>query len=175
MGEDPLELLRTGKSNPVAAVIVGFNHDEAFALCCSDPLTGQPIPINASYFKTMAIKLLNAHGQTSRPGDAEKLFKAYVPKESKGNLSQPFGNMEGDNMFVCKSRQMIRALAQSGTRVHKFVFNHRATYDPSPASWGVYHSSELPFVFGTNESGSMQYLHKMTPDERRLKATMQDL
>jgi len=172
---DPLKLLWAGKSNPVLGAIVGFNHDEAFGMCCTDPTTWKPLAINASFVMTMATKLLNSHGEKARPGDAEKLWRAYVPKGSKGDQSEAWGNMLGDSMFACKSRAMLRALAHSGTHVHKYVFSQRGKYDPSPASYRVYHSSELPFVFGTNESGSNYLLPNMTSQERRLMVTMQDL
>merc|ERR1712194_578465 len=91
------------------------------------------------------------------------------------DLWQQLADMVGDALFICRSRVALQHLNRSGTPVFKFVFNQRGRYDPSPASWGVYHSSELPFIFGTDETGSINILPNMTAEERSLTHIMRNL
>lgn len=55
----------------------------------------------------------------------------------------------GDGTFVGATRIMLRALEQVGVPVFHYHFDYRRPEEcnSSPASWGVAHAGELPFVF----------------------------
>mmetsp|Transcript_2226 Transcript_2226/g.5319 ORF Transcript_2226/g.5319 Transcript_2226/m.5319 type:complete len:544 (+) Transcript_2226:84-1715(+) len=170
--EDAEALMRRGAFYPVP-VVVGVNHDEGGAFAYQD----YKDPMDLQTLMTNIRTLLNARGQQEHPGNLDSILKAYLIEDDGADLRPIWGQLVGDFLFACKSRRFLR-MHQGHPRApkaFKYVFAQRAAQDPSPTAWGVYHSSELPFVWGVNESGSMSMIPSLTPSEGKLRDAMQSL
>lgn len=161
------ELMHRGDFHRVP-VVAGVNHDEGNVFAYGD----WPQPVAVPEFQRMVAKLLDARGRRARPGDLHRLVEAYIPMAAPGDLRPLLGQLFGDFLFICPSRRFLRQHQRPPVPrsqvAFKFVFAQRAEHDPSPRTWGVYHSSELPFVFGVGESGSIMSIPLLTPQEGKL-------
>mmetsp|Transcript_67998 Transcript_67998/g.157823 ORF Transcript_67998/g.157823 Transcript_67998/m.157823 type:complete len:189 (+) Transcript_67998:1-567(+) len=120
-------------------------------------------------FRSMVQTVLNSRGSVAQPGDVERLVSAYGASSGR-DLRGVLGQLLGDFLFTCRARRLLRLRAQGGA--FKYVFTQRAARDPSPRTWGVYHSSELPFLWGASESGSIALVPSLTPREQSLRHQM---
>ena len=68
----------------------------------------------------------------------------------------------------------MQVLADAGVEVFLYRFDQRAKADDTPASWGIYHGSEVPFVFdrGDWEGETPADNASFTPAEERLSTTI---
>jgi len=87
----------------------------------------------------------------------------YYPTVSGNNRGQAATAL-GDYMFVCFDRRVVRATTPI---VPTYVYHFNHTLGCGIQTYGVYHSSELAFVFGTPGCSPV------TQDELDLSAKMQ--
>eukprot|EP01047_Picozoa_sp_COSAG01_P017286 COSAG01_NODE_911_length_12783_cov_145.960817_13_plen_634_part_00 len=85
-----------------------------------------------------------------------------------------------DNAFVCGTRWSVRALASSGVKAFLYHWDFRAPQDHGrqgsyPDSYKVYHTIELPFVFGSPPSAGAGKRPRwnFTAHERALSARVE--
>jgi para-nitrobenzyl esterase len=57
--------------------------------------------------------------------------------------------LTGDWAFVCPARRAARSLSSAGVTVYLYTFDQEP-FEPLIPDLGVFHSSEIPFVFGNN-------------------------
>jgi para-nitrobenzyl esterase len=129
--DDPARLYLEGKAANVA-LIAGTNADEG-------TLGGGPPVKNAEALRKFAEK---QYGQQSQAmlavypatGDAEAFATAVAAT--------------GDWEFLQGTRAVLRAVAKANQRVYQYQFT-RLNGVGRRIKWGVFHASELPYVFGT--------------------------
>ena len=130
--EPPAAAFAAGHVNPVDAVLAGTNRDEAtlFTRMAS-------IETEADYEAAVAA-LVPAHAS-----DALALYSAA----SYPTVHAAYDALVTDLVFVCPTRAELRALAGLGAVTYQYELT-RTTAFGSASGLGVYHGSELPFVFG---------------------------
>jgi para-nitrobenzyl esterase len=74
---------------------------------------------------------------------------AQYPVASFPTANAALAEISGDAFFVCPARRNARALAKAGSTVYRYVFA-RELEQQIIADLGVFHSSEIPFVFGND-------------------------
>ena len=83
--------------------------------------------------------------------DVQRIISFYPP-DAYGGAKQALIAALGDGIFVCPARKTARLLARLGATTRLYSFEHElAAIKPLPYinDLGVFHSSELPFVFHT--------------------------
>jgi para-nitrobenzyl esterase len=93
-----------------------------------------------------------------------ELYNTEVYGDSQLALEQFYSDLS----FVCPTRFFLESVSRF-TPAYGYYYTHEASWiDSYPAleGWGAYHSSELPFVFGT-------FLDTLTEQENILSSTMQ--
>jgi para-nitrobenzyl esterase len=71
------------------------------------------------------------------------------PLAAYSNPNRALADVTGDAFFVCPARQTARGAASAGALVYLYSFQ-RAPEQAFLPDLGVFHSAELPFVFGTD-------------------------
>jgi para-nitrobenzyl esterase len=75
---------------------------------------------------------------------------AQYPSASFASPNDALAAVTGDAFFVCPARATARGAAQNGAPVFRYTFEH-ALENPFEQGLGVFHGSELPFVFGNDD------------------------
>ena len=75
---------------------------------------------------------------------------AQYPVASFDSANDAIAEVTGDAFFVCPARREARAIAAAGATVFRYSFE-RELENPFETGLGVFHSSELPFVFGNDD------------------------
>jgi para-nitrobenzyl esterase len=130
--EAPSAALAAGRVNPLDGIIGGTNQDEA-------TLFTQALVIDTEAQYQAAVTLL----LPSFAADALALYPAAAfptPKDAYNTLFT-------DVIFVCPTRGQLRGIAARGTSAYLYQLT-RPTRFGETTGLGVYHGSELPFVFG---------------------------
>eukprot|EP00931_Biecheleriopsis_adriatica_P059642 TRINITY_DN35715_c0_g1_i1.p1 TRINITY_DN35715_c0_g1~~TRINITY_DN35715_c0_g1_i1.p1 ORF type:complete len:576 (-),score=75.92 TRINITY_DN35715_c0_g1_i1:38-1726(-) len=173
---DPYELLESGHVIPGPLdVAAGVNRDE-FSMEGFEEWHKRLPSQNFKDIVAHLLQMFHQHFGERYPSDAvADLLRVYLPHKAPNDLRPELGTLFSDLFFNCRTRDFLRLLAKQGHRTFKYVFAHRAKSDPAPRDWHVYHSSELPFIFGTSETGSMEVLPRMDGPEKQLLAQMREL
>ena len=103
-------------------------------------LFAQEVPDEAAYRAALATRYA--------PAVVDQIVAMY-PVATYGSANRALAEVTGDALFMCPSRRTARALAAAGAPVYRYSFE-RALEQPFTANLGVFHSSELPFVFGND-------------------------
>jgi para-nitrobenzyl esterase len=74
---------------------------------------------------------------------------ATYPLASYPSPNRALAEITGDAFFVCSTRHAARAAARAGAPVYLYSFE-RAPESAFLPELGVFHSSEIPFLFGTD-------------------------
>jgi para-nitrobenzyl esterase len=138
--DQPEKLLEAGSFAKVP-VILGTNKNEGtlfFAL-------GVSVPDDATY-QTLMGSIFGAPNAAA--------IVAQYPSKTYGTPKDAAAEAFGDGAFVCPTRRAARALAKGGTSAYLYHFVHAVTSGLF-SGLGVYHSSELPFVWGNPYLGIM--------------------
>jgi para-nitrobenzyl esterase len=129
--DDPARLYLEGKAHNVA-LIAGTNADEG-------TLMGGPPVKNVAALRKFAEK---QYGQ-----QAEAMLAAY-PAAGDGDAYAAAVAASGDWQFLQGTRAVLRAVAKANQQVYQYQFT-RMNGVGRRIKWGVFHASELPYVFGT--------------------------
>ncbi|MDL2717204.1 MAG: carboxylesterase family protein [Acidobacteriota bacterium] len=130
--ESPLDALSAGTHHHVP-LLVGANADET-------SLDAPSLPTDAAY--RSAIFFLYGGSLGAR------VLAAY-PSSAFATPQKAWIAATTDEIYVCPARRIARAAAPRQTEpVFRYFFT-KALDSTSAASYGAYHSLELPFVFGT--------------------------
>jgi len=130
--EPPAAAFAAGRINPLAAFLGGINRDESTLFTRM-----MTIDTQADYEAAVA-RLVPAH-------TAEAL--ALYPAAHYSSFKDAYGALLTDAVFACPTRAQTQVLAARGTPSYLYRFD-RATVFGTATGLGVYHGSELEFVFG---------------------------
>ncbi len=103
-------------------------------------LFSQEVPDEAAYRAALATRF--------SPPVVDAIVARY-PVATYGSANRALAEVTGDAVFLCPSRRAARAIAAAGAPLYRYSFEH-ALEQPFAANLGVFHSSELPFVFGND-------------------------
>jgi carboxylesterase type B len=164
--DDPYHLIKAGKINtsPTGekiSVIMGTNHDEMALFLIGMPVTidGVKLPLKKGGIETVVHHLIAYHNSWNQ-STAEQIL-AQFPSSDFSTESERFVEIGTDFVFRCGTRNSVQALTKAGVNAYLYSFEyHGPSYkDPSSAECqledevgcGVFHSSELKYVFGNFE------------------------
>ena len=145
----PLQAFQSGKFNKVP-VIIGSNHDEFTTLIALTFPSAVNPPLTAATYATLLQQLFGSNASA---------VEAQYPVSAYQSPLQAFAAVTTDAYIACQTEQKRSALAKY-VAVYGYEFN-----EPNPAqgpiygppitglTYGDYHTSELPYVFGVNALG----------------------
>jgi para-nitrobenzyl esterase len=85
------------------------------------------------------------------PGHGAEVLAKY-PSAMFSSPKAAAAEAFGDSAFVCPTRRTARALSKAGVDTYLYHFVH-ALATPLGPELGVFHSSEIPFIFGNSYFG----------------------
>jgi para-nitrobenzyl esterase len=129
--DDPARLFSQGKFHNVA-LIAGTNADEGTLL------GGPPVKNLAS---------LRKWGEQQFGPQVEAMLAAY-PAATDADAYDAATHASGDFLFLQGTRSVLRAVAKANAKTYQYQFT-RVNGIGRKIKWGVFHASELPYVFGT--------------------------
>ena len=129
--DDPARLFLEGKFHKVA-IIAGTNADEG-------TLMGGPPVKNLAALRKWA-------EQQFAP-QVEALLAAY-PAATDADAWDAATHASGDFQFLHGTRSVLRAAAKANPKTYQYQFT-RLNGVGRKVKWGVFHASEIPYVFGT--------------------------
>jgi len=135
--EKPLAAAITG-SFEKRPLIIGNVKDEGTLF--HSLLFAQEVPDEAAYRAALAMRY------DATTVDA---IASMYPIATYGSANRALAEVTGDSLFMCPSRRTATAVAAAGAPVFRYSWE-RALEQPFTANLGVFHSSELPFVFGND-------------------------
>jgi len=74
---------------------------------------------------------------------------AHYPPSAFPSPNAALAELTGDAFFICPTRFASRTLANRGVDAHRYLFAHPLA-NPILSDLGVFHASELPYVFGND-------------------------
>jgi para-nitrobenzyl esterase len=129
--DDPARLFSQGKFHHVA-LIAGTNADEG-------TLVGGPPVHNLAALRKWA--------EQQFPTQADVMLAAY-PASADADAYDAATHASGDYQFLLGTRLVLRAAAKANPQTYQYQFT-RLNGIGRKIKWGVFHASELPYVFGT--------------------------
>lgn len=129
--DDPARLFTSGKIHNVT-LIAGTNADEGTLL------GGPPVHNLAALRKW-------AEGQFRQQAEA---MLAVYPAATDAYAYDAAAHASGDYLFLQGTRSVLRANAKLNPKTYQYQFT-RLNGIGRRIKWGVFHASELPYVFGT--------------------------
>jgi para-nitrobenzyl esterase len=117
-------------------LLLGSNHDEGTLFQTS--LIAKETTSDAELRAALATRY------TSEQIDA---ILALYPPSNFPSFDRTLAEISGDSFFVCPTRRAARGAAAAGAPVYQYSFE-RELENPAIANVGVFHASEIPFVFG---------------------------
>ena len=101
---------------------------------------GKEVSDEAEYRAALAVRF---------PGAVDGIV-AHYPVSAFASANAAIAEVTGDAFFVCQARNVARRLADHGVVVYRYEFDHPLA-NPFAQDLGVFHSSELPYVFGNDD------------------------
>jgi para-nitrobenzyl esterase len=129
--DDPARLFSQGKFHNVA-LIAGTNADEG-------TLVGGPPVHNLAALRKWA--------EQQFPQQADAVLATY-PAATDADAWDAATHVSGDYLFLQGTRSVLRAAAKANPKTYQYQFT-RLNGIGRKIKWGVFHASELPYVFGT--------------------------
>jgi para-nitrobenzyl esterase len=115
-------------------VLVGSNANEMTTLS------------NVASFPTTMLEF-RRQMSTRFPGFAKDFDEAY-PVKSESEIKEALLDVGRDQTFSLEMRTWARAVTGGGRKAFLYQFTH-VPPSPNAKTWGAYHASEIPYVFGT--------------------------
>jgi para-nitrobenzyl esterase len=106
--------------------------------------------------------------EASYPGQGAAIEAMYPSSAYGGSADAAAIDAFGDSAFVCPTRRAARALSKGGVPVYLYQFTHAVTSELG-AGVGVFHSSEIPFIWGNPYLGIT-----LDAQEKQLSTEMMD-
>ncbi|MGE5184837.1 MAG: carboxylesterase/lipase family protein [Acidobacteriota bacterium] len=131
------QLLAAGTFEP-RPLLLGTNKDEGTLFTSS--LLGQPVADATQYHDALARRFGSAN--------ADAIVARY-PATTFATPTDALAEVTGDAFWVCPARRTARGVAAAGAPVFRYSFEH-ALENPLVPDAGVFHGSELVFVFGND-------------------------
>ncbi|KAK3714898.1 hypothetical protein QZH41_010906 [Actinostola sp. cb2023] len=150
--DDPKLLLKQGKINK-AEVMLGVTADDGVIFSAFAPMISQNGGlIDQEAFQHEVRHLLKVTtNQNELVEDA--VFFEYLDYNDPNNRSKnrnAFFALHRDSLFIAPAVYEASTLAQTGTNVYFYVFDHHPHFSKIPKWAGAYHTVELYYVFGVN-------------------------
>lgn len=136
--EQPLaDAVKAGTFQP-RPLILGNVADEGTLF--HSPLFAQPVTDDASYRAALANRF-----------DASLVdgIVSHYPLAAYPSANRALAQITGDAYFICPSRVFASAVSDRGAALYRYAWQTELT-NPLFADLGVFHSSEIPFVFGND-------------------------
>jgi para-nitrobenzyl esterase len=149
--EAPMSAIRAGRFTPLDAFIAGSNRDEATLF------TAQRTMETEEDFAAAVRGIV--------PDHVDDVLALYPPSDH-ASVKDAYNAFVTDLWFTCPTRALTRMVAARGTRAYLYHFT-RPTAAGAALGLGVFHGSELAFVFGTFGDRS-----EPSPGELAMSATM---
>jgi para-nitrobenzyl esterase len=149
--EAPLDAIRAGRFAALDAFIAGSNRDEATIF------TAQRTMETEEELAEVVRGIVPAH--------VDDVLALYPPSDY-ATVKDAYNAFVTDLWFTCPSRALTRMVAARGTRAYLYHFT-RPTAAGAALGLGVFHGSELAFVFGTFGDRTAP-----SPGELAMSATM---
>jgi len=130
--EPPAQAFAAGRVNRIESYLGGTNLDEGTLFSVMKTLDTE-----ADYEAAITALV---------PGHASDAIALYDPARYP-SFKAAYDAALTDLVFVCPTRVQARRLIDVGTTTYAYEFTRLTTFGAA-ASLGVYHGSELPFVFG---------------------------
>jgi para-nitrobenzyl esterase len=131
---DEVRALFAQKKQSDVPVLVGSNANEWTTL--SNPATF-PKTLD-DYHKRI---------DTQFPGSAKEVEAAY-PVRTEADIADAMLGIGRDTTFTLEMRTWARMVTAGGRKAFLYQFTH-VPPSPNAKTWGAYHASEIPYVFGT--------------------------
>ena len=101
--------------------------------------------------------MLEFHRQMAvRFRDSCQQFEAAYPVKSEGDIPAALLAVGRDQTFTVEMRTWARMVAAAGQKAFLYQFTH-VPPSPNAKTWGAYHASEIPYVFGTLRNRSWPF------------------
>lgn len=143
--EDPVHLYEEGKIHPGVSLIAGTNTNEGTMFIYGDFITGLSEPA----YKKFVNDTMNGLEDNIYNATAIKLIIDQYPGKV-GDNRPTASDLCADRTFVCGSKVMVRSNARIKSDSYLYHFHHTPC-NPVPG-WGVYHSSEIDFVWANSDA-----------------------
>ncbi len=135
--EQPLRQWFASGSYEPRPLVIGNVKDEGTLFHA--PIYALAVTDDASYRAALAVRFGSANVDA---------IVAQYPSGSSPN--DALAQVTGDAFFVCPSRQAARGAVTAGAPVWRYSFEQPMD-QPFAQGLGVFHSSEIPFVFGNDD------------------------
>jgi len=136
--EKPLrEALIAGAYEP-RSLIVGNTKNEGTMF--HSTISAKEVTTEAAYRDALAVRFPNA---------VDAIVARY-PVSAFASPNAAIAEVTGDAFFVCPTRFAARTVADHGVAVYRYVFAHELA-NPILSDLGVFHASDLPYVFGNDD------------------------
>src|SRR5262249_18582746 len=119
-------------------LILDTNKDEGTLFTA--PIFGKEVPDEPAYRAALGMRFA--------PSQVDAIV-AHYPIASFPSPTHALAEVSGDAFFVCPTRFTARTLADKGAAVYRYSFEQELE-QPFTPDLGVFHASELPFVFGND-------------------------
>jgi para-nitrobenzyl esterase len=159
----PLALIRAGQFARVP-LIIGTNQNEGSIFLAALPLVirhGVTFPLSNASVPLVLAHIFNA--------STVQLILQEYPAYEFSDADHRVGRIIRDFFFVCASRRVARALDQQGVPAFVYHFTYKGDWVEDPFL-GVYHSSELEFVWGNQWP---PLVHHFSKRDRAMSDTFQ--
>jgi len=123
---------------PPRPLILGNVQDEGTLF--HSPLFAQAVTDEAGYRAALATRF--------DPAGVDAIV-AHYPVSGFPSANRALGQVTGDAFFLCPSRRFAKAVLDRGAVLYRYAFQQALTSPVAP-DLGVFHSSEIPFVFGND-------------------------
>ena len=138
--QDPVSAFLNGKFHNIP-IVIGTNTNESQYFTPPNVTALQLVEVVIDQFET--------------PVAEEALVRYYNPKLTN-NFESVYSQMNTDFFFYCPSRRLLHSASRSSpsNKYFNYLFNHVPSFTVCPSPWcelkgrGVYHTAEIPFVFG---------------------------
>jgi para-nitrobenzyl esterase len=132
LAEPPAAAYAAGRILPLDSFIGGINHDEASLFTHAKTIA------TADDYTAAVTQLVPAHA-----ADALALY----PAADYASFHDAYDALVTDLVFACPTRAQARLIAARGAATYLYLFTKLTAFGTA-SGLGVYHGSELPFVFG---------------------------
>lgn len=123
--------------NPIIDLMLGNNKDEGTLFHA--PIYAKPVADETEYRAALAVRF---------PGKVDQIVAQY-PVASYPSANDALAAVTGDAFFVCPTRRTATNANTNRAWIKMYSFEHPLEH-PFATGLGVFHSSEIPFVFGND-------------------------
>jgi para-nitrobenzyl esterase len=133
--EKPLSMAVPAAPRPM---LLGANKDEGTLFHA--PIYARAVADETEMRAALAVRF---------PSSVDAIMSHY-PVASYPSANDALAAVSGDAFFVCPARRTARAVTAAGGAAFLYSFEHPLEH-PALSDLGVFHSSEIPFVFGNDD------------------------